>query len=285
MCAPNVDAKVETLFKSPNDSSDFFYKKDFFFLDFLPENLYFCRMLQKSIGIVLHSLKYNDSMNIVDMYTEHAGRVSYSIRFSHSRQSKVKPVLFQPLAFIEFEADCRPKTRLYPIRDAKSWFPFQTIPYDPYKSAMALFLSEFLYRSLREEEENIPLFAYLNHSIRWLDVCKSGYANFHLVFLMHLSHFLGLYPNVEHYIDGYYFDLLNAQFTPFLPVHGAYLKAEEAAQIGMLMRMNYDTMHLFRLNRMQRNRCLTVINDYYRLHLPDFPVLKSIEVLKELFGG
>jgi DNA repair protein recO len=25
------------------------------------------------------------------------------------------------------------------------------------------------------------------------------------------------------------------------------------------------------------------MNDYYRLHLPDFPALKSLEVLKELF--
>ena len=49
------------------------------------------------------------------------------------------------------------------------------------------------------------------------------------------------------------------------------------------MRMNYDTMHLFTMSRAERIRCLTIINDYYRLHLPDFPVLKSLEILKELF--
>ena len=51
----------------------------------------------------------------------------------------------------------------------------------------------------------------------------------------------------------------------------------------MLMRMNYETMHLFDMNRTERARCLTIMNEYYRLHLPDFPVLKSLEVLKELF--
>jgi len=51
----------------------------------------------------------------------------------------------------------------------------------------------------------------------------------------------------------------------------------------LLLRMNYETMHLFGMSRTERNRCLTVINDYYRLHLPDFPVLKSLDVLKELF--
>ena len=52
---------------------------------------------------------------------------------------------------------------------------------------------------------------------------------------------------------------------------------------GNLMRMNYETMHLFGMSRAERTRCLTTINDYYSLHLPDFPVLKSLEVLKELF--
>lgn len=49
------------------------------------------------------------------------------------------------------------------------------------------------------------------------------------------------------------------------------------------MRMNYDTMHLFAMSRVERMRCLTVIEQYYRLHLPDFPELKSLDVLKELF--
>lgn len=56
---------------------------------------------------------------------------------------------------------------------------------------MALFLSEFLYRAVREEAENRPLFAYLQHSIIWLDECGGGFANFHLVFLMRLSRFWG----------------------------------------------------------------------------------------------
>ena len=58
---------------------------------------------------------------------------------------------------------------------------------------------------------------------------------------------------------------------------------EEAARLTRLMRMNYETMHLFAMSRMERARCLTIMNEYYRLHLPDFPVLKSLEVLKELF--
>lgn len=241
-------------------------------------------MLQKTKGIVLHTLKYNDTSIIVDMYTELSGRASFLVAVPRSRKAAVKSVLFQPLSFIEFEADYRPNTTLYRVKEAKSFYPFSSIPYDPYKSAMALFLAEFLYRAIREEAENRPLFAYLQHSIIWLDECNEGFANFHLVFLMRLSRFLGLYPNLEDYHAGDYFDLLNACFTSIRPqLHSSYIKPDEAGRLRRLMRMNYETMHLFSLSRAERTRCLTTINDYYSLHLPDFPALKSLEVLKELF--
>ena len=139
-------------------------------------------MLQKTKGIVLHTLKYNDTSIIVDMYTELSGRTSFLVPVPRSRKAAVKSVLFQPLSFIEFEADYRPNTTLYRVKEAKSFYPFTSIPYDPYKSSMALFLAEFLYRAIREEAENRPLFAYLQHSVIWLDECREGFANFHLVF-------------------------------------------------------------------------------------------------------
>ena len=126
----------------------------------------------------------------------------FLVSVPRSRKSAVKTVLFQPLSMIEFEADYRPMSNLYRIKEAKSWYPFRTLPYDPYKSSIAMFLAEFLYRALREEAENGPLFAYLEHSIRWLDECDRSFSNFHLVFLMRFSRFLGLYPNTEDYREG-----------------------------------------------------------------------------------
>lgn len=241
-------------------------------------------MLQKTVGMVLHTLKYNDTSIIIEMYTEVWGRASFVVRVPRSRKAAVKTTLFQPLALLEIEADYRPNTTLFRIREAKSYYPYSSIPYDPYKSSIALFLSEFLYRAVREEAENRPLFAYLQHSMVWLDECREGFANFHLVFLMRLSRFLGLYPNLDDYHEGDYFDLLNACFTDKRPqLHSSYINPEDAGRLRQVMRMNYDTMHLFMMSRLERARCLTIINDYYRLHLPEFPVLKSLEILKELF--
>lgn len=89
-------------------------------------------MLQKTKGIVLHTLKYNDTSIIVDMYTELSGRASFLVTVPRSRKAAVKSVLFQPLSFIEFEADYRPNATLYRVKEAKSFYPFSSIPYDPY---------------------------------------------------------------------------------------------------------------------------------------------------------
>lgn len=241
-------------------------------------------MFQKTKGIVLHTLKYNDTSNIIDIYTREGGRASFIVRISRTRKSGMKSMFFQPLALVNLEVDIRPNVSLHRIREVKLSYPFRSLPFHPYKSSISMFLAEFLYRALKEEAPNEPLYAYLEHSILWLDACEErSFVNFHLVFLMRLSRFLGLYPNVEDYTSGSYFDLLNACFTPLQPEGGAYLKPDEAARIRMLLRMNYDTMHLFGMSRAERNRCLMVINDYYRLHLPDFPLLKSLDVLKELF--
>ena len=189
-------------------------------------------MLQKTVGIVLHILKYNDTSNIVEVYTELSGRASFLVAVPRSKKAAVKSVLFQPLALIEFEADYRPNTSLFRIKEAKSFSPFASIPYDPFKSAIALFLAEFLYRAIREEAENRPLFAYLQHSILWLDACKISFANFHLVFLMRLSRFLGLYPNLDDYHTGDYFDMLNANFTSVRPqLHSCYIQPDEAGRL------------------------------------------------------
>jgi DNA repair protein RecO (recombination protein O) len=161
--------------------------------------------------------------------------------------------------------------------------PFASIPFEPDKLAISLFVAEFLYYALRSEQRNELLYEYLENSIVWLDGQQSSFANFHLVFLLRLTRFLGFYPNLDDYKDGDYFDLRESVFMPMPPVHRDFLHPEEAQKVQLMMRMDFPTMHLFRMSHQERNRLLEVSLKYYRLHLPDFPEMKSIEVLQALY--
>ena len=195
----------------------------------------------------------------------------------------MKKQFFQPLSLLEIEADIRQKVQLQKLKDVRLASPFTSIPFHPHKLSMALFLAEFLYHALRSEQRNELLYDYVESSIQWLDGQDSQFANFHLVFLMRMSRFLGFYPNLDNYKAGDYFDLRESVFLPSPPVHRDFLYPEEAEKVQLMMRMDFPTMHLFQMSHGERNRLLEVSLLYYRLHLPDFPEMKSIEVLQTLY--
>ena len=248
-------------------------------------------MLVKTEAIVLHALKYGEGRLIVDMFTREQGRLSFIVPLPKSERAKIKKQYLQPLTLLTLEADVRQQVQLQKLRDAALLSPLSSLLSDPKKLSIGLFVSEFLYHALKGEQRNEPLFDYVLSSLQWLDGAavptessgKAGFANFHLVFLMRLTRFLGFYPNLED--EGEYFDLRGATFCSFPPVHRDFLLPQEAGRIRLLMRMDYTTMHLFRLSRTERNRILELLLLYYRLHLPAFPELRSVSVLQELFSG
>ena len=241
-------------------------------------------MLTKTQAIVLHSIKYGETRLIVDMFTKAHGKLSFIVSIPKSSKAKVKKQYFQPLTMLEIETDVRPKVQLQKLSDVRLSTAYVSIPFDFAKLSISLFMSEFLYHALRGEQQNEPLFDYVASSILWLDAQQTSFANFHLVFLMRMSRFLGFYPNLDNYMSGDYFDLRESIFTPQPPMHRDYLLPLEAEKIQVIMRMDWGTMHLFQMSHTERNRLLEVALIYYRLHLPDFPELKSVSVLQELFA-
>lgn len=241
-------------------------------------------MLEKHSGIVLHQTKYNDKSVIVHLFTQESGRMSVIVPIQRTRRSNIRISLFQPLNIIEFEIEHRPGAELYPIRNARLQYIYSSIPYHPIKASIAMFLSEFLYRTLQTEESDSLLYRYLTSSILWLDTSSEGFANFHIVFLLRFTRFLGFYPNLDNYTPGMCFDMLNSCFTVSVLPGSPTIGPDESEKIQLIMRMNYDQMHRFRLSRTERNHILEVCMQYYRLHVPDMPELKSFGVLKELFS-
>lgn len=243
-------------------------------------------MNSKTEAIVLHSLKYGESRLIVDMFTREHGRLSFGVNIPKTGRAKIKKQYFQPLTLLSVDAEVRQQQDVQNLRDAAMLCPSSSLLTTPPKLAIALFVAEFLYHALKDEQRNPQLFDYVRSSIEWLDSREDRYANFHLVFLMHLSRFLGFFPNLSSRDEpgkDMYFDLRAATFCADTPTHHDYLMPEEAGRIALMMRMDYGTMHLFRLSRAERNRTLEIIETYYRLHLPALPELRSLPVLRELF--
>ncbi len=241
-------------------------------------------MLVKTEAIVLHAIKYSDSRIIVEMFTRETGRLSFMVPIAKTSHGRMKKQYFQPMTLLEITFDYRQRSQMQYLKDARMLAAWQSMPFSPEKLALSFFVAEFLYYALRSEQKNDVLFSYIIDSMQWLDAVETGYANFHLTFLMRMSRFLGFYPNLElSDVESTFFDLREGCFCLHAPLHRDVLQPAEARLIRLMMRMDFPTMHLYRLSHQDRNRIVAVLLTYYQLHIPQFPELKSLSVLQDLF--
>lgn len=239
-------------------------------------------MQYKTSGIILHLTKYSDSSNIVTVYTSLAGKASYMVFGVNKRKSNIKSALFQPLSLVEIDVFHHQSKELQRIKDVRMKIQLNGISSDPVKNALALFVAEILFRTLNHSDADENLYMFLENSVQLLDCCNDGLANFHLVFMLKLSKYLGFEPNFtnKHFN---FFDLIDGQFVENQPSHSHYLSSQIAKDLQSVFSTDYLHMNEVVLNRFRRNALLNGIVDYYRLHIPGFHGLNSLSVFQTLF--
>ena len=241
-------------------------------------------MLYKTRGIVLHSVAYSDAHIIIPVYTEDFGLVSYLASRNRNKKSRASSVLYQPLSILDLEVEHYPLRDLQKIKEAQRHILLSELMFNPLKSEIVLFLAEFIYRISKELQANRSVFEFILESLRILDLLEDGMANFHLVFIIRMSRFLGFYPDAGTYKEHSYFDLQDGVFvertTPFHP----YLNLEESRIFKLLLRMNYENMSKFQFSRSDRVHIINRIMEFYRLHLTAFADMRSLQVLQDVFN-
>jgi DNA repair protein RecO (recombination protein O) len=241
-------------------------------------------MLHSTKGIVFHHLKYSETSIIVKIYTGLFGMQSYLVRGIRKPGAKVKPGLFQSLTLLDLEVYHKEHASLQTMKEVRLAHPWQTIPFDMRKSAVAQFLNELVYKSIREEESNPALFVFLWNSLLTLDRTEEPVAGFHLRFALELMHHLGIFPQLNHTSETPYFDLREGMFHAAAPVHPDYLGGAESERFYLLMATPGSAGEAAIRNARDRRAVLETILRYYRLHLPGFGELHSHGVLHEVLG-
>ena len=240
-------------------------------------------MYEKLRGIVLNTVRYSDKHNIVHIYTDGHGLMSFAVPQGKTSASRMRNAQLMPLSLVDLEAAVRHGRELATMRELRRNYPLATLYSDPLKNAIALFISELLAHVIQEPEGNDPLFRYIEQAVQLLEQMPGQVANFHICFLYHLGAHLGIQPNLESYRKGHWFDMSEGVFVPAAVRGHAMLPPQEAQVIHLLSRMTFSNMGVFRFNREERNRMLDVIISYYRLHNAAIGTLRSPDILNQLF--
>lgn len=233
-------------------------------------------------GLILHQVKYSDSSIILTVYTELYGPQSYIMRGVRKKNKKTGMAILQPMTLVELVGVKSSKSSLQYIKEIRIAAIYKDIPFNMAKTSVLMFLNEILFKVLKEESANTALFSFLFHSMEFFDQYEGPIANFHLLFLIHLSKYLGVHPRDNYSEKNKFFDLTEGAFTIEDNDNIYLLNLKSSKWLHELL--NIDLYDLKELNipyaiRSELNNGLIT---YYKLHMPGLEVIKSLEVVQSI---
>ncbi len=238
-------------------------------------------MLHKTRGIVFKTTDYSESSVIVQVFTEKFGLQSYLINGVKKPRAKISRNMLQPLHLLEMVVYHKPNGNIQRVTELRNVPVLKEIPYSLVKSSLVIFLNEVIYKAIRQQETDETLFNFIFHSVEWLDHQEGGLANFHLLFLVHLSRYLGFHPE-KNETETSYFDLKDGLFVSKRPEHNLYLAPPYTQYFNLLIGRNFEDLPEIRLPNDIRRFLLDRLLEYYALHIDGFGQIRSHEVLEEV---
>jgi DNA repair protein RecO (recombination protein O) len=241
-------------------------------------------MLQKTRAIILHTLRYGDSSLIVHAYTEQWGRTSFLLKGARKSRKSNRSAMFQPLYLLDLDIYYRDNREMHWIREATFSEVVPGMRQDVVKATQAIFLSEVLLKTIREEERNPDLFGFLLQSLAHFESLVSPSPSFHLIFLFYYSRYLGFFPRNNFSETNLFFNISGGSFssTP----DGVDIGAEKmlGEQWKSCFVCDYNSADQHFNNHDKRNMFLDSLLEFYRNNHPSMRDLKSLEVLRTVFG-
>lgn len=181
-----------------------------------------------------------------------------------SRGGRTAAGMFSPMNILDCEVSVNTKSDLWRMQNLSLRHPLLSIRSSMQKTAISMFMSEVLYRTVRESVSggDADFFSWCEQSVLTLDALESDYANFHLVFLLGLASALGFRPTME---------TLAPYAGENYKVLEQFLKADVAGAM------------LVGLSGARRAELCRSIIKYLEHHTESRIDIKSLDVLHELF--
>ena len=221
-------------------------------------------MIFKTRGIVFRFTKFQETSIIVTIFTEMFGLQSYLVNGVRSKTSRNKIALYQPLTLLNLVVYHREHANIERIREISCLHPYRTLASDVKKSTLAMFLTEMLNKTVKEESHAGEVFQFLCDSFIALDTLSEGYENFHIVFLLKLSRYLGFGVYSANEVLGG-----NAAGKEMVDLLNRFLIAGYDMNISM--------------TSAQRRTLLDLLLKFYARHI-ELGEIRSVQVLRDIFA-
>ncbi len=161
--------------------------------------------------------------------------------------------------------------------------PQNSLQQDISKRAQALFITEVLSKTLREEEQNIALFQFLEVSLHYLEALDTSFASFHLLFMFQLTKYLGFEPQNNYSDERPFFNLDMGMFSGISNGADISLEKDLGKYWKSCFTVSYTAFNKLVNNHSARNIFLDSLLQFYRIHMENFEKINSVEILRTIF--
>ena len=210
--------------------------------------------------IVLHTTKFGENSIVLHTLSKEYGRRGFLVR---GVGKKSMTSLFLPLTVLEADITESSRSKLFTARNLSAKYPLNGIRSNMFKNSMTLFMSEVLYRVVKEGGNEQGLYEWCEKSIQLLDSIGSDFSNFHIRFLLELAIALGFSPEAQ-------------DLRPFTGDHFPIVEK--------FIRNSFAESMLIPLSGQVRNDIAEEILRYIEFHSESAVNVNSLKVLRELFA-
>ena len=208
--------------------------------------------------ILLHTTKFGENSMVLHTLSKEYGRRGFVVR---SLNKKMMSMLL-PMNILEVTVADSGKSGLLPVRNLIVSCPLMGIRSNLYKNTMTMFLSEVLYRVVKEGTDEPGLYEWCEKQIMLLDAIETDFSNFHIRFLLELAIALGFSPKID-------------DLRPFL--------GDNQFIIEKFMSTSFAESMLMPLSGFLRNEICEGVLRYIEYHSESTLTINSLKVLRELF--
>ena len=227
-------------------------------------------MLLSTPGFVLHTTPYAESSVVCKVFTRQLGMRSYIIKGVRGNRGRVKQNMLQPLSNLDMVVYDSHRSQLNYIKELAPRKP--ATDSEPVSNALRFFMTEVLYKALREEEPMPELWDYVEQMCQKGQGKGSSMANIPIEFMLGVATHLGIEPLDNHSPREPLFDLQEGRFVA------------TATETTLPPALSL-TLHRYfgpeppQAPLQERNALLSALIAYFELHLSGFRNFTSHEIL------
>lgn len=232
-------------------------------------------------ALILQSIKHGDKKYILKLFSRQHGMLTAAVNVGQSKMAKIRSSSVMPLNFIEAELIFKENKEIHLLTELSVYKTQSNIHQHMSKLSIAQFMHEVMIKTLKDQHGHSDLYLFIEDCFDFLNGANEGYSNLHLHFLLELSKHLGFEPQNNFSSTNLYFDVREGRFTETAMVWPFGLDKEESAVFSEVLKCN---LLAARFSREEKHLVLDVFLNYFAFHIPGFGILKSPEVLKEVFN-